>query len=83
MRRNEPQAKTGRNEPCPCGSGRKYKQCCLGKAARMSPAQKILAWLIGAILLAGLIGILMTLTGPQSASNMVWSEEHGHWHPRD
>jgi hypothetical protein len=22
---------TGRNEPCPCGSGRKYKQCCLGK----------------------------------------------------
>ncbi len=20
---------TGRNEPCPCGSGRKYKQCCL------------------------------------------------------
>jgi uncharacterized protein len=21
--------KTGRNEPCPCGSGRKYKQCCL------------------------------------------------------
>ena len=21
----------GRNEPCPCGSGRKYKQCCLNK----------------------------------------------------
>ena len=21
----------GRNEPCPCGSGRKYKKCCLGK----------------------------------------------------
>lgn len=20
--------KIGRNEPCPCGSGRKYKQCC-------------------------------------------------------
>ena len=19
----------GRNEPCPCGSGRKYKKCCL------------------------------------------------------
>lgn len=19
---------TGRNDPCPCGSGRKYKQCC-------------------------------------------------------
>ena len=21
----------GRNEPCPCGSGRKYKHCCLEK----------------------------------------------------
>jgi uncharacterized protein len=21
--------KVGRNDPCPCGSGRKYKQCCL------------------------------------------------------
>ncbi|MGL6417501.1 SEC-C metal-binding domain-containing protein [Aeromonas hydrophila] len=21
--------KIGRNEPCPCGSGKKYKQCCL------------------------------------------------------
>jgi tetratricopeptide (TPR) repeat protein len=24
-------AKTGRNDPCPCGSGRKYKLCCLKK----------------------------------------------------
>ncbi|HLA78685.1 MAG TPA: SEC-C metal-binding domain-containing protein [Vicinamibacteria bacterium] len=23
----------GRNEPCPCGSGRKYKRCCLEKDA--------------------------------------------------
>ncbi len=22
-------SKIGRNDPCPCGSGRKYKQCCL------------------------------------------------------
>jgi uncharacterized protein len=26
-----PSAKTGRNDPCPCGSGRKYKKCCMGK----------------------------------------------------
>jgi len=25
--RNEP--KTGRNDPCPCGSGKKFKKCCL------------------------------------------------------
>jgi preprotein translocase subunit SecA len=24
--------RVGRNEPCPCGSGKKYKQCCLRKA---------------------------------------------------
>jgi len=23
--------KIGRNEPCPCGSGKKFKQCCMGK----------------------------------------------------
>ncbi|MFA5098167.1 MAG: preprotein translocase subunit SecA [Candidatus Margulisiibacteriota bacterium] len=23
--------KTGRNDPCPCGSGKKYKKCCMGK----------------------------------------------------
>lgn len=34
--------KTGRNDLCPCGSGKKYKQCCLAAAARDevdSPAQ--------------------------------------------
>jgi uncharacterized protein len=34
--RSQPKAesvdyKVGRNNPCPCGSGRKYKKCCLGK----------------------------------------------------
>ncbi|MYI33930.1 MAG: hypothetical protein F4112_13315, partial [Holophagales bacterium] len=23
-----PGAKVGRNAPCPCGSGKKYKKCC-------------------------------------------------------
>jgi hypothetical protein len=49
---NEPRAlreperkpvKVGRNAPCPCGSGKKYKKCCLGKdeavgAAARAPA---------------------------------------------
>lgn len=26
-------SKVGRNDPCPCGSGRKYKQCCLAVAS--------------------------------------------------
>jgi hypothetical protein len=33
----------GRNDPCPCGSGKKYKKCCLAKdeaAARQAYAQR-------------------------------------------
>ena len=26
-----PAAAIGRNDPCPCGSGKKYKKCCLGR----------------------------------------------------
>src|ERR1035441_7726719 len=28
---NERTMKAGRNDPCPCGSGKKYKKCCLPK----------------------------------------------------
>jgi len=26
----------GRNDPCPCGSGKKYKKCCLGREVENS-----------------------------------------------
>jgi preprotein translocase subunit SecA len=29
VKRDKP--KVGRNDPCPCGSGKKYKKCCMGK----------------------------------------------------
>jgi preprotein translocase subunit SecA len=34
------QERVGRNDPCPCGSGKKYKQCCMkkGSAASGEPA---------------------------------------------
>jgi len=32
MAKNDPSFQNvGRNDPCPCGSGKKYKKCCLGK----------------------------------------------------
>lgn len=51
-----PTDRTGRNDPCPCGSGKKYKKCCLPKeqearreAARPAsggtPVERALAWL--------------------------------------
>ena len=27
----ESKIKIGRNDKCPCGSGKKYKKCCIGK----------------------------------------------------
>jgi len=32
-------AKTGRNDPCHCGSGKKYKRCCLEKDSAAASAE--------------------------------------------
>lgn len=40
---------TGRNEPCPCGSRRKYKRCCMGRdqaAARQRRAAQLPRWIL-------------------------------------
>jgi Flp pilus assembly protein TadD len=29
-------SKVGRNDPCPCGSGKKYKKCCMAKDEKAS-----------------------------------------------
>jgi preprotein translocase subunit SecA len=34
FRREQP--KVGRNDPCPCGSGKKYKKCCLNESMQAS-----------------------------------------------
>lgn len=34
-----PESRVGRNNPCPCGSGRKFKHCCLGAAASGPPGR--------------------------------------------
>ena len=35
--------KTGRNDPCPCGSGKKYKRCCLEKDQQADGAARAAA----------------------------------------
>lgn len=39
----------GRNDPCPCGSGRKYKACCAARAAEATPLRSAHASEAGAI----------------------------------
>lgn len=81
--------KTGRNQPCPCGSGLKYKQCCLKKGGGMSLQMKLLMAFMGLIIAATLIAVLIQVIGsardPGSGSSgkRVWSEEHQHWHDVD
>ena len=77
----------GRNEPCPCGSGKKHKHCCAGKAKR-TPQSIWTSVLVGLVLLGGLFFAGVTLFQDDSAASetegvtngRVWSEEHGHWH---
>jgi len=33
--------KIGRNAPCPCGSGKKYKRCCLPKHNATPSSEKV------------------------------------------
>jgi hypothetical protein len=81
---------TGRNDACPCGSGKKFKNCCIGEAKRRS--SRGLMFLIAAIVViaaAGFVPQMLEDDQPKrtpapaaSSSNAgkVWSPEHNHWH---
>ena len=76
--------KVGRNDPCPCGSGMKYKSCCARK--RTGPTQ--VQWLvIGALVLLAVLVIGSRFKAirkgdqtPNCPAGQVWSPEHGHCH---
>jgi hypothetical protein len=51
----------GRNAPCPCGSGKKYKHCCADKAQRMPLGTRIVGSLIALGLLIAAAVVLMQL----------------------
>lgn len=73
-------AKTGRNDPCPCGSGKKFKRCCEARtpAARSS---RILAIAVVAAMAAALIAGVASVRSDRSSSAVrVWDPAHGHYH---
>lgn len=75
-------AAIGRNQPCPCGSGLKYKRCCALKGNKASLGSRIAISLIGLMLLTGAVFMFVSLTDDSRPlqPERVWSEEHGHWH---
>lgn len=75
----------GRNDPCPCGSGKKYKHCCM-KSTSWIPSS-IQSYLFTGLTLAvglGLAGVMFSQCGtadrPDCPPGQVWSEAHGHCH---
>ncbi|HZF29547.1 MAG TPA: SEC-C metal-binding domain-containing protein [Gammaproteobacteria bacterium] len=49
----------GRNAPCPCGSGKKYKHCCAAKAQRTPLGTRVLGSLIAlALFTAAAVALL-------------------------
>ncbi len=72
----------GRNAPCPCGSGKKYKRCCANKAAKMAVSMRLAIAAVAVCLIGGLILILTQIDDfdPGAPTGRVWSPEHNHWH---
>ena len=70
--------KVGRNDPCPCGSGVKYKLCCERKRGVGSNA----GWyaLLAVMLIGATIFILSLIGGEAQGPRQVWSPDHGHYH---
>lgn len=71
-------AKIGRNEACPCGSGKKYKQCCESKAGGSLMQSRVIMLLIAAAIVAAILAGFSSRDSGAGAG--VWSAEHGHYH---
>ncbi len=74
--------KVGRNDPCPCDSGRKFKQCCEKTGTKSHRAWNYLLLLVALLLIAGAaLAVYSAATAERTdPPGKVWSEEHSHWH---
>jgi hypothetical protein len=75
-------APVSRNDPCPCGSGEKYKRCCGGRDAAKPRRSGFLTLALLVLLVAGgATAVVIGLSrGWGGSAGRVWSAEHGHWH---
>jgi len=73
--------KVGRNEPCHCGSGKKYKVCHGRSAAGGSNRWMLIGGVVGVVALGYFVNKILTSDGQNNPPpGKVWSPEHGHWH---
>jgi len=72
-------AKTGRNDACPCGSGRKFKKCCESKTDSASRS-RILMIVVGIAVVGALVAGLASFSGADRSAVRIWDAAHGHYH---
>jgi hypothetical protein len=80
--------KVGRNDPCPCGSGKKHKHCCAARAQKRADTRDSLAkgifFIVGPLAAIVVVAVVAaTLFGRSVGDDglpRVWSAPHGHWH---
>ncbi len=71
--------RTGRNELCPCGSGRKFKKCCESKTSAKRQSH-VLMIVVGLAVVGGLAAAVTSFSSGSSGSVRVWDPAHGHYH---
>ena len=63
-------AKVGRNDPCPCGSGLKFKQCCERKHDQMSRVSLVA---IAGVVLAVVVVLVYNFTTERGSGSVSYT----------
>jgi len=74
-------AKTGRNDLCPCGSGKKYKKCHETLERGGTAKGRLLMIVVGAAVLGAIaVGVAQFTGEGTSGGTRTWDPAHGHYH---
>jgi hypothetical protein len=73
-------AGTGRNDLCPCGSGRKFKKCCESKTASARQSRMLMI-VVGLVVVSALAVVVSSFRSDSGGGSVrVWDPAHGHYH---
>jgi hypothetical protein len=70
--------KVGRNDPCPCGSGKKHKHCCEKNSGQMSRTSQ---FAVIAVVVAIAATLVYTFSWDHGAAGGQQDPHYGHNHP--
>ena len=73
-------AKTGRNDDCPCGSGKKFKRCCEAKTPSARSSRFLMIAVGAAVAAAVVAGVVSFNTELRGQTTGVWDPVHQHYH---